>query len=104
VSAAYCTGQTIPGATDWKQYGSYGLYLDVPMDCPALAASGAGRPVVVTSLGGTSSYNTIGATSIYSATANQFRVYLRKKTASYALSPTKANSWKWHINWKAIPE
>ncbi|WP_241759419.1 S8 family peptidase [Pyxidicoccus parkwayensis] len=91
-----CKGQTTQGATNWQQYGTDGIYLDVN-------TSGCGftsTPLYFTSLGGTSSHwQSIGATAIYSATATGFRVYVRFPS----ITPAVANQLGWHLNWHATP-
>jgi hypothetical protein len=95
------SGRTPPGATAWQQYtGSPGIFVDVN----TTAANLTGTPVYVTSIGGNSSHwATNGASSVYSATATGFRVYVRFFDGR-PLSPSDANQvgWQWHINWIAM--
>ncbi len=89
------SGNTPPGATNWQVYTANGIYLDVD------TSSGRFRttPAYITSIGGNSSHwNTIGATSIYQATATGFRVYVQWVDHS-PLTPAQANSLGWYINW-----
>ncbi|MBN1605427.1 MAG: trypsin-like serine protease [Polyangiaceae bacterium] len=87
-----CSGQ---GGTGWRQYGSNGLYMDVPTHCDA-SSSSAG-PIVLTSLGGSANHwKTTGVTSIYSPTVDGFRVYVNYPGVTVA----DANSWGWTVNWK----
>lgn len=94
----YCTGRTAPGATNWQQYGSTGLYVDVN-------TAGCGypnMPLYFTSLGGnTSHWMTTGATAIYTPTPTGFRVYINSLFGP--VSPALANSYGWHLNWSAWP-
>jgi RHS repeat-associated protein len=90
-----CSGRTTPGSTNWVQYDTNGIYVDVSTSACGLAAV----PLYLTSLGGNSShYVTQGATSIYSPTATGFRIYIYQG----GITPTLANQWQWHINWLAI--
>lgn len=93
------SGRTNPGATAWQQYpGGAGIFVDVN----TTAAHLTGTPVYVTSIGGTSHHwATTGATSIYSATATGFRVYVRYADGG-PLTPAVANGFQWHINWIAM--
>jgi len=93
-------GSTTPGATDWKQYTSSSLYLDVDTSSVGFTET----PIYITSLGGNSGHWTIvGATSIYQATPTGFRVYIRWINGA-PITPEQANLWKWHIQWMAIPK
>ncbi len=88
-------GKTSPGNTNWIQYGQNGIYVDID-------TSGAGfssTPFYFTSLGGNSRHwTTQGATSIYSPTATNFRVYIYKQ----GLTVSEANDNRWHIVWIGI--
>src|SRR5437763_9908946 len=92
------SGSTPPGATAWQQYNpptNTGVFVDVDTS----AAGFDTTPVYITSIGGNSSHwSTTGATSIYTATAKGFRVYVRWADGS-ALTPAQANSLGWYINW-----
>ncbi|HZI16395.1 MAG TPA: S8 family peptidase [Myxococcus sp.] len=91
-----CKGQTPAGATAWQQYDANGIYLDINTSACGFASA----PLYFTSIGGWSSHwSTTGATSIYSATATSFRVYVN----SPGITPAAANSMGWHINWEAMP-
>ncbi|HEY0405287.1 MAG TPA: hypothetical protein VGC89_06150 [Pyrinomonadaceae bacterium] len=92
------SGRTTPGSTAWVVYGPSGIYVDVNTSSAHLN----GVPVYVTSIGGTSNqWSTTGATSIYSATATGFRVYVRYADGG-PLTPAVANGFQWHINWIAM--
>jgi hypothetical protein len=99
VSIKIAAGSTTPGSTNWQPYsGNTGIYLDVD--------TGAGKfkttPKYFTSIGGTSSHwATTGVTSIYSASATGFRVYVRWSDGS-ALTPAQANGFQWHVNWLGV--
>ena len=91
-----CVGRTAVGATDWRQYGSTGIYVDVDTSRCGLSST----PAYITSLGGQKNHrDTVGATSVYSATPTGFRIFVRKS----GVTPAYANSRDWHINWKAVP-
>ena len=94
--ATVCKGQTSQGATNWQQYNSEGIYLDVN-------TAGCGftsTPLYFTSIGGaTSHWTSSGATAIYSPTATGFRVYVYTP----GITPALANAWGWHLNWHAAP-
>ena len=94
--ATVCKGQTSQGATNWQQYSSEGIYLDVN-------TAGCGftsTPLYFTSIGGaTSHWTSSGATAIYSPTATGFRVYVYTP----GITPALANAWGWHLNWQATP-
>ncbi len=89
------SGRTTPGSTAWQVYSSNGIYVDVNTTTGKFTSP----PVYVTSIGGVSGqWATTGATSVYSATATGFRVYV-KWSDSGPLTPATANSFQWHINW-----
>lgn len=89
-----CSGRTSPGDTDWKVSAAGVIYADI--DTSACDFSSA--PVYFTALGGTSDhYDIDGATSIHSATATGFRVYLHKS----GITPAWADARQLHINWQA---
>jgi len=88
---------TTPGETDWVKYGNKGLYVDVNTSSAGFNET----PIYVTSLGGSSKHwRAIGTTSIYSATPTGFRVHVFYEDG--AVTPTQANSCKWHIQWIGI--
>ena len=88
---------TTPGATDWVKYGNKELYVDVNTSSAGFNET----PIYVTSLGGSSKHwRAIGTTSIYSATPTGFRVHVFYEDG--AVTPTQANSCKWHIQWIGI--
>jgi len=95
------SGSTTPGSTNWQPYsGTAGIYLDVDTS----AAKFTKTPRYIATIGGNSSHwTTTGISSIYNATPNGFRVYLRWSDGS-ALTPAQANSFQWHVNWIGIEE
>jgi hypothetical protein len=63
------------------------------------ACNWGSTPLYFTTLGGTGGhFTTDGVTSIYDATAQNFRVYVNKS----GVTPTSADSSKWHVNWVSI--
>jgi len=90
------SGQTTPGATAWQQYpGGNGIFVGVDTTAGNFSAA----PVYITSIGGNSSHwQTTGATSIYSAAATGFTVFVRWADGA-PLTPAQANGFQWHINW-----
>lgn len=93
------SGSTPVGSTNWQQYtGGRGVYVDVDTS----AAGFKTTPSYVTSIGGvTHHWATTGGSSVYSATATKFRIYVRWIDGA-PLSPTTANQYKWHINWVGV--
>jgi len=90
-------GSTTPGATDWKQFGSNGLYLDVDTSKAGFTET----PIYITSMGGTNIWATTGVNSIYVPTPTGFRVYVRFSSGA-SITPGQANSWNWHVRWIGI--
>ncbi|WP_437658898.1 serine protease [Sorangium sp. So ce1182] len=92
-----CQGQTPPGYTDWQQDSADPDRIFLDVDTTQCNFPTASEPAYFTSLGGDSGHFTsLGATSIYSATATKFRVNVKKS----GITPAQANSWKWHLNWQ----
>jgi hypothetical protein len=91
------SGRTEPYNTDWQPHqGTTGIYVDIDTSW-----AGFTDPVYVTSLGGeTQHWKTTGASSIYNATPEGFRVYVRWADGK-PLRPDDANDKGWHINWVA---
>lgn len=100
-SQRIASGSTVPGATNWKQYGGSaktGIYLDVNTQSGGFTKT----PRYFVSLQGNSSHwATTGATSIYSADKNSFRIYVRWAEGG-ELTPQTAKQFNWHINWMGI--
>ncbi len=98
MSMKFASGSTTPGATNWVKYTNSGIYLDVDTSSAGFTTT----PKYFTSIGGTSSqWSTTGATSIYNATKNGFRVYVRWANGA-AITAAQANAWNWHIDWLAV--
>ena len=94
-----CNGNTTKGNTAWVQYSnSNGIYVDVNTSKCGFTST----PTYISSLGGDSSHwYTTGGSSIYSPSANSFRIYIYFLEG--AITPERANaSFKWHINWVAV--
>lgn len=90
-----CTGNTSQTSSNWKDYATNGIYLDVDTSACSLDTT----PIYLTSLGGTSRHwKARGATSIYSPTPTGFRVYVQDE----GLTAATAKNFDWHINWKAV--
>jgi hypothetical protein len=91
-----CSGQTIPGNTNWKPYANgRGIFVDIDTSACHFATT----PVYITSIGGTGDqWGTTGASSVYMATLTGFRIYIRWVDYS-PLTPLQASSRQWHINW-----
>ena len=95
-------GRTKPGHTNWKQYHEYGIFVDV--DTSHANFPSTVIPIYITSIGGkTKHWSTGGATSIYDATAESFRIYVHW-TKGGPLTVKEANDNEWHINWVGISE
>ncbi|GEM_PF-1410256 len=90
-------GSTIPGATNWVQFGDNGLFVDVNTGFAEFTET----PIYITSLGGNGNHwRTTGATSIYNATPSGFRLYVFYDCG--AVTPKQANLWGWHVQWIGI--
>ncbi|GGA24194.1 hypothetical protein CYANOKiyG1_39730 [Okeania sp. KiyG1] len=93
------SGSTIPGRTSWVVYPPNSIYVDIN----TRKAGFSETPLYFTSIGGDHShFMTQGATSIYRPSPTGFRVYIYKGELKFSLTPDKANSLLWHINWMAI--
>jgi len=92
-------GSTSSGATNWKQYTSSSIYVDVDTS----AAGFTSTPRYFTSLGGNGyHWLAIGINAIYAATPTGFRLYLRSLDGA-ALTPANANSRGWYVQWLGVP-
>jgi len=92
-----CAGETVPGATSWKQYHSTGLYVDVDTSMCGFSQT----PVYKSSIGGASHHwVTQGSSAIYFSSKNKFRVYIYQPK----IKAKQAIQWKWHIKWVAHPK
>ncbi len=96
VSTNLCNGATSTSATNWQQYGTNGLYVDVS----TTACGYDWKPQILTSFGGSSNHwNSAGISSIYSPTATGFRVYVYSHDGE--VTPDVAQSRSWHVDWSA---
>lgn len=105
-------GSTTPGATNWQPYSNdaappnleAGIYVDVD----TREAGFTSTPKYVVSLGGINyHWRVTGASSVYNATSNSFRVYIRFSETDIvslypSLTPGFANDRQFHINWIAV--
>jgi hypothetical protein len=92
-----CAGSTQSGA-GWVAYNQTTIRIDVNTTGCAFASA----PQYYTSIGGLGShFELVGASAIYSPTANGFTVYLKKNDGS-ALEAANAVSGGWFINWQGI--
>jgi hypothetical protein len=99
-SAIFKSGSTTPGVTNWKQYGTNALYVDVDTS----SAGFTDVPSYLTSLiGNGNQWEVDGVTSIYSPTATGFRIYLRNDMGN-AITPELANQKGWCVQWVGIPK
>jgi hypothetical protein len=95
--AAPCSGFTSRTNTNWVDYTSTGIYVDIDTSRCGFDST----PLYFTSLGGARSHwLSKGGTSIYSATTDGFRVYVKYP---WGITPETAKEWDWHINWEALP-
>lgn len=91
VPPGLCTGN----ADAWKAYNGH-----IVIDVDTTACKFTGAPQYFTSLSGDSNHwSTTGATSIYSETADGFRVYINKEGG---VSTSYAAARNWRINWVAV--
>ncbi|MEN8220087.1 MAG: hypothetical protein ABFS56_27805 [Pseudomonadota bacterium] len=90
-----CTGRTTKGNTDWVQHSSQnGIYVDIDTS----ACNFTSTPIYISNLAGNANnWTTTGGSSPYLGTAADFRIYVHFPN----ITPSKANSWDWHINWMA---
>jgi len=91
-----CAGTTGRKTSNWMNYsGDHGIYTDVNMGSCGFIRT----PTVTTSLEGTSRHWTAsGTSSIYSATATSFRVYIYMSN----LRTDDAKSRKYNVEWIAV--
>lgn len=88
-----CAGRTTSGATSWVAYSGTSIYVDINTSACGFTAT----PIYFTTLTGTSNHFTAtGMTSLYSATATGFRVYVSQPAG---ITPTTANNYSWAVNW-----
>jgi hypothetical protein len=93
---ALCSGQTPVDATAWQVDREGVVHVDIDTSHCNLS----GNPLYFTSLGGKEGHwVSRGATSIYNASRNGFRVVVLHRDADNI-----AREQGWHINWMARPE
>ena len=93
-------GSTVSGATNWKQYGSNSIYVDVD----TTKAGFSDTPLYFTSIGGRySQWEVDGASAVYSPTDTGFRIYVRDDLSNY-LTPETANQRGWNVQWIGVPK
>jgi len=92
-----CAGETPLGNTKWVKYGKKnGIYVDVDTSACGFSKT----PVYKTSIGGASHHwTTTGASSVYKAKKNSFRIYIHQKD----ITVKNAKKKKYHIKWIAHP-
>ncbi len=92
-----CSGKTLEGNTDWKAFGTTGIYVDVDTSECGFDAT----PIYMVNMHGNSfNWETTGGSSAYNRTRNGFRIYVRFPDGR-TLTPDFANQNKWHIEWIA---
>lgn len=95
VPPGLCTG--ITDSTSWKPYNGY-----IMIDVDTTKCKFTKTPRYFTSLSGNGNHwSTSGATSIYSETADGFRVYVHSETSS-GFGTSYASARNWRINWVAV--
>ena len=93
-------GSTVQGATDWKQYSSNSIYVDVD----TTKAGFIDTPLYFTSIvGDYRQWEVDGINAIYLPTKTGFRIYLRDELSNY-LTPELANQMGWKVQWIGIPK
>ncbi len=97
-----CNGSTPKGSTAWVPYIDTGVYVEVNTSKCGFTST----PTYISSLGGNSwIWATTGGSTIYSPSANSFRIYIRileESILEKTITPEKANAEGWHINWVAV--
>ncbi|HLO89248.1 MAG TPA: hypothetical protein VK203_30160 [Nostocaceae cyanobacterium] len=99
--AKIASGQTKPGATNWQVTAGNGLLVAVDTS----AAGFTRTPIYVTSIGGDAyHWGLTGTSAVYKATEKGFEISVRFEGdfTGVAITPEKANEYKWHVNWIAI--
>lgn len=93
VPPGLCTGTTDAGS--WVKYND-----QILIDVDTRGCKFTSTPKYFTSISGNSNHwSTTGATSIYSETADGFRVYINKEGG---VSPSYAQDRNWRLNWVAV--
>ena len=97
-------GKTLPGNTMWQFYkDENGRIIDgvILVFVDTSKAKFSTTPLYFTSLTGNLWHSGCkGTSSIYKPTANNFVLYLEFP----GITPEKANSWKWYVNWMGVEE
>jgi hypothetical protein len=89
-----CTGRTTEGSTNWLQYNTDGIYVDIDTS----ACDFTSTPIYISNLAGNGdNWTATGGSSPYSRTATDFRIYVYYP----GMTPAAANNKGWHINWMA---
>jgi len=90
-----CAGTTGRKTSNWINHGGHGIETTVNMGSCGFIKT----PTVTSSLEGTSNHWTArGTSSIYSATASSFKVYIYNSN----LQTDNAKSWKYNVEWIAV--
>ena len=93
-----CCGSTNSDGTGWENH--YAFAVTIPIDTSECSFSST--PMYFTSLVGAGShYDTTGATSIYSPTPTDFRVYVKDPQGD-EITPAFADEMDWHIEWCGV--
>ena len=104
--AHIASGETIRGQ-GWENYPIGSSNADsrgVTIEVDTSSAKFDGTPRYFTSIGGrTHHWSLTGPTSIYAATKNSFRVYVRYSSGQN-LNAQMAKAMEWYINWFAIQD
>jgi len=92
-----CAGTTGRYTTNWLNYGSAGVYLDVDITgCGFIKV-----PTVTTSIEGSSSHwVATGTSSIYNVEPSKFRIFLNNNVANPQNG--SARQMKWNVEWIAV--
>jgi len=90
-----CAGTTGRTTTNWKDYSSPGVYLDVGIGSCGFITT----PTVTTSLEGSSDHwKASGTASIYNTSPSSFRIYIYNNN----LRAKQAKGWKYNVEWIAV--
>ena len=95
-----CAGTTGRSSTNWSNYHTNGLVLDVDIrDCGFVKV-----PTITTSIEGKGyHWRATGTSAVYSATAQGFRMYLEGgREHGHNPKNGKAAEWKWNVDWIAV--
>ena len=95
-----CAGTTGRDSTNWSNYHTNGLVLDVNIgDCGFVKV-----PTITTSIEGKGyHWRATGTSAVYNASAQGFRMYLEGgKEDGHNPKNGKAEEWKWNVEWIAV--